>query len=109
MTSKKFFQTWHRFEYWRQVYDKDTATAFREFYVDIYVNSGCDGQALNEYLNLIDICSSSNETLPDLNINTIENCIKNLKLSKSAEADNVIAEHIVYLLSQCCNSFNIFI
>ena len=34
--------------------------------------------------------------MPDLNVDTIENCIKNLKLSKSAEVDNIVAEHIVY-------------
>ena len=55
-----------------------------------------DVNALNEYLDLIDICSSSNETLPDLNVDTIEKCIKNLKLSKSAGADNIVAEHTVY-------------
>ena len=44
---------------------KDIATAFSGSYADVYVNSGDDVKALNEYLNLIDICSSSNETSPD--------------------------------------------
>ena len=72
---------------------KDIATAFRGFYANI-----CDDfNALNEYLDVIDIRSSSSAPLPDLNVGTIERCIKNLMLSKSAGVDDIVAEHIV-----CC-------
>ena len=47
------------------IINKDIATCFRGLYADIYVNAGDDGNGLNEYLDISDICSSSNETLPN--------------------------------------------
>ena len=73
-TAKKSFKLYTDLSIDGKSNSKDIATAFRGFYAHIYVNSGDDVNALNEYLNLIDICSSSNETLPDLNVDTIEKC-----------------------------------
>ena len=42
---------------------KDIVTAFRGFYAKIYVNMCDDINALNEYLDLINISSTSHETL----------------------------------------------
>ena len=78
---------------------KGIANEFRKFYANTYVNSRHDFAAFNEFQDLLNSPTMTNdEALSDNYVNTecIERCIRQLKLGKAAGLDNIVAEHIVY-------------
>lgn len=76
------------------------ANKFRDYYAKIYVDSGANFAAVSEFEQLYNKMSSNkslvNENcLPNVDVESIEKCISELKANKAAGHDGIVAEHII--------------
>ena len=73
----------------------EIASAFKDYYSNIFVKSSHDIGSINEYFDLINgLGSTISDKLPCINVELVETCIKQLTIAKSAGADSIAAEHI---------------
>ena len=73
----------------------EIASAFKDYYSNIFVKSSDDIASISEYFDLINgIGATISDKLPCINVELVEICNKQLKIGKSAGADSIAAEHI---------------
>jgi hypothetical protein len=76
------------------------ANKFRDYYANIFVDSGANFAAVSEFEELHNSRPMStsgllNNNLPNVDVESIEKCISALKTNKAAGHDGIVAEHII--------------
>ena len=73
------------------------ANAFKTHFAQSYINSADDIQARTEFADLLsskapELCDAS----PEISIELVEQCIKELSCNKAAGHDGLVAEHVIH-------------
>jgi hypothetical protein len=71
----------------------DIANEFKSYFDGIYVNSSVNTYAVDEYVKLRDTGAGCRADHPTFGVETLENCVKTLKLGRAAGVDGSTAEH----------------
>jgi hypothetical protein len=74
----------------------DIANEFKSYFDGIYVNSAANTYAVDEYVILRDTGAGCKADYPTFGVETLENCVKKLKLGRVAGVDGITAEHIIH-------------
>src|SRR3989442_3579489 len=74
----------------------DIANEFRSYYCTTFVNSSDDSNASDEFHDLLSNLSNSDNYIIPTEVSDIEAAVNQLSMKKSADPDELFAEHIIY-------------
>ena len=72
------------------------AETFRNYFSTIFIDSKTNIDAVNEFNSKLSNFEKLNRSMPEINVQVIERCIKELKMNKAAAADGLVSEHIIH-------------
>ena len=72
------------------------ANFFTNYFKDVYFDSPCDPEAVNEYNTALQLSEHDTLDLCDINASIVDVSIHKLKVGKAVEPDGLSAEHLLY-------------
>ena len=76
--------------------DTDVANTFANHFNNIYYESNNDTEVVNEFLRESSIADMDYNIYSTITVETIDRCIRNLKLHKASGPDDLSAEHVMH-------------
>ena len=72
------------------------ANEFRSHFSNTFIKSSDDLHSVNEFISHRESHKADVQSLPPIDVEIIERCIKSLKCNKSAGFDEIVAEHLIH-------------